>query len=191
MSKIDNVITKAIEEHEKWLSSWGRGGNGKRIKIQDITLHGSSIFCNRDLRYASFINVTFIECDFTNTNLIGAEIRGNFNRSIFRNADLSYVNAFGSNFESACLNNADLHKAILNKANLRGVDMRGSTICRALLSETDLRNAELDVYVLFEIMKLYRSVIDAKFNGNIEARYDMPILDDYVYMLMRGFAFGS
>lgn len=189
MSKIDNTITKNIEEHEKQLNSWEN--SGKQIKIQDVTLHGSNIFCNRDLRYANFTNVTFIECDFTNTNLIGAEMQGNFSRSIFRNADLSYVNASGSNFEGACLNNADLHKAILSKANLRSVDMRGSTICKALLSEADLRNVEFDVYVLFEIMKLYRSVIDAELNGNIEARHDMPILDDYVYILIRGFTFGS
>ncbi|HOB78466.1 MAG TPA: pentapeptide repeat-containing protein [Bacteroidales bacterium] len=189
MSKINDTITKAIEEHEKWLSSWG--DNGKRIKIQNITLQGSNIFCNRDLRYASFMNVAFIECDFTNANLVGAKMQGNFSRSIFKNADLSYINAFGANFEGACLNNTSLHKAILNKTNLCGVDMRGSTICKALLSEADLRNAEFDVYVLFEIMKLYRSVIAAEFDGNIEARHDMPILDDYVYMLIRGFTFGS
>lgn len=189
MLETDSVVAKAIGEHEEWLRSWGE--RGKRAKIQDVSLWGSSVFRDRDLRYASFKNVAFTECDFSRANLVGAELQGNFSRSVFKHADLSHVNAYGANFENACLFNASLHKAVLSKASMRGTDLRGSTVCWALLSETDLRNAELDEYVVFEIMRLYWGVVNSEFSGDRGARRNMPLLDDYVYEFMRGFAFGG
>lgn len=109
-------------------------------------------------------------------------------RSQLRNADFSYSNAEGADFDSADLSGADLteacfrgvsfRKAWIDRAVLDQVDLTGADLSRALLCHVDLRTTVLDATVL-EHAKLAESnlegvvIEDARFRSAMLWRADL------------------
>jgi len=104
-----NMI-KVLDDHKLWL---GNKKKGKQAGLYDVDLTGINLRYS-DLRYANFIDVNFTNADLRGANLSDAYLRGsNFSYSDlrytkFREASLSGVNLFCANLEGTDFSGANL-----------------------------------------------------------------------------------
>jgi hypothetical protein len=119
---------------------------------------------NMDLSGAVFYGQGLEGVNFSGVQLEGAEFfvtdlsRINFSGADLRNADMRAVDLAGANFENADLSGADLSFADLTGAHLSGTDLSGADLAwtnliganfeSAVLIQTDLTSAEVDLEAL-------------------------------------------
>ncbi len=124
---------------------------------------GTCINC--DLSGARFSGID--HANLTNTNLSAAFIIGSMIAATFDNANLTATRFIGldmshSSFKSANLNGTDFTAANLSNANFTGahfshISLYQANLCGAIISNSQLKNAEIDSGTIMPNCNYYQS----------------------------------
>ncbi|MBF0249837.1 MAG: pentapeptide repeat-containing protein [Alphaproteobacteria bacterium] len=141
-------LDELLLRHASWVGELGCVGNpdagdiredGRRLKLSDISIkrfvetargqfenRPTIDLTNRDLRCAELTSVSLQDVDFTNANMFGALLDGNFAkarfhgtnlekarmRGVFQYADITGARLIDTNMQGVTLNEADLTDAV-------------------------------------------------------------------------------
>lgn len=150
-----------------------RGEDFYKLDCRSVIMENCT-FLDCGMEKASFVDVLFHSCDFSNSHIPD----GYFNRCAFRSVKgvgtdfheglfrevcmedcvFSFANFSGSKWETVLLRNGDLHESYLEECRLRKVRLQGMKLNRASLFHTslkgmDLRDNEIEGLVLSEEKK--------------------------------------
>ena len=145
LSQLDQSLTELLNEHTAWIKTSGK--NGKRLDLSGFDLRDVI-----DLKSYSLTAIQAVDANFINQNLQDIAMQsGTFDRSDFRDCNLTGADLRGSSFKHAQFARADLRGAVLcplkfsngGGERLQRLDLSGANLRYTDLSECDLRDCIL------------------------------------------------
>lgn len=143
-------VAQALAAHQKWVDS--NGLKGERAVFVDDCFRDLDL-TERDLRKALFLRVS----------LSGAQMhQADFRGAVLYQCKLHDVYAERTDFSGAFLQGTEFIGADLTSAAFEGADLTGAVFTKALLNETNLKNANLAFADCTDAIFLPRELPDAR-----------------------------
>ncbi len=147
---LPDEVAQKFAEHKKWVDSDGL--RGERAILVNET------FLDLDLTERDLSKMLLLRVDFSGARMHQTDFR----EAILYQCKLNNVFAEHADFRGAFVQGTEFIGANLTAANFEGADLTGAVLTRALLNETNLKNAVLAYADCTQAIFLPRELPDAR-----------------------------